>query len=89
MEATIKCIVFRNDTVVITQIEEIDVELGEPNCKLIKPCQIKKEITGDCYLSSWLSDYTTQDTFMIHSDSILTITSPNSNLIKKYIDIIS
>ena len=57
MEATIKTIVFKNGTVVISQIEEVESELGDPNCKLIKPCEIKKEkITEGIYLQNWLSN---------------------------------
>lgn len=89
MEATIKTIVFKNGTIVISQIEEVESELGDPNCKLIKPCEIKKEITNALYLDKWLSDYTKQDEILVNSDSILTIINPNSDIIKKYIDIIS
>ena len=89
MEATIKTIVFKNGTIVISQIEEVESELGEPNCKLIAPCEIKKGITEDVYLQNWLCDYTKQSEFLVNSDSILTIINPNSDIIKKYIDIIS
>lgn len=89
MEAAIKTIVFKDGTVVISQIEEVDSELGDPNCKLIKPCEIKKQITDEVYLQNWLCDYTKQDEFLVNSDSILTIINPNTDIIKKYIDIIS
>ena len=89
MEATIKTIVFKDGTIVISQIEEVDSELGDPNCKLIKPCVIKKQITNEIYLENWLCDYTKQDEFLVNSDSILTIINPNTDIIKKYIDIIS
>jgi hypothetical protein len=90
MEATIKTVVFKNGTVVISQIEEVESELGDPNCKLIRPCEIKKEkITEGIYLQNWLCDYTKQEEFLVNSDSILTIINPNSDIIKKYIDLIS
>lgn len=89
MEATIKTIVFKNGTIVISQIEEVESELGDPNCKLIKPCEVKKQSTEEVYLQNWLCDYTKQEEFLVNSDSILTIINPNSNIIKKYIDIIS
>jgi hypothetical protein len=89
MKATIKCIIFKNNVSIISQIQEIESELGEPNCKLINPFEIKKQITNEIYLENWLCDYTKQDEFLINSDSILTIIDPNPEIIKKYIDIIS
>jgi len=35
-------------------------------------------------LQPWLINITTENTFMIHSDKILTITEPNSKLKDKY-----
>tara|TARA_B100000900_G_scaffold173278_1_gene147102 strand:+ start:41 stop:295 length:255 start_codon:yes stop_codon:yes gene_type:complete len=64
----------------ITQIEEVSTELGEPDCKLTEPFVINADGT----LSPWLIDLTTQNTFMIHSDKILTIAEPNGKLIDKY-----
>jgi len=60
-------------------------ELGEPDCKLIEPFTIE----DDGSLSPWLLDVTTQNTFMISSDKILTLVEPNSKLVKKYEDVIS
>ena len=64
----------------ITQIEEVSTELGEPDCKLTEPFVINADGT----LSPWLIDLTTQNEFMIHSDKILTIAEPNGKLIDKY-----
>ena len=55
-----------------------------PDCKLIEPFLIN----DDCTLSPWLLDITTQNTFMMSSDKILTLVVPNSKLIQKYEDII-
>jgi hypothetical protein len=88
MEATIKCLILRENCAIVSQVEEVDVELGEPNCKLIKPCEVHKN--GDSiYLTPWLSEYTSQDTMLISSDSVLTIIDPNKDILTKYIDIIS
>jgi hypothetical protein len=38
----------------------------KPDCKLIKPFELKKSISTEVYLESWNSDYSSQDTFMIH-----------------------
>ena len=37
----------------------------------------------------WLLEVTTQNTFMISSDKILTLVEPNSKLVRKYEDVIS
>tara|TARA_B100000427_G_scaffold134942_1_gene112204 strand:- start:235 stop:429 length:195 start_codon:yes stop_codon:yes gene_type:complete len=59
-------------------------ELGGPDCKLTEPFVINDDGT----LSPWLLDITTQNTFMMSSDKILTLVVPNSKLIQKYEDII-
>ena len=64
----------------LTQIEEVSTELGEPDCKLTEAFIFNSDET----LEPWLTKYTGQNQFMIHSDKILTITEPNSKLRKKY-----
>jgi hypothetical protein len=80
----IKVLVFLNGTIVISEIEEVPSELGEPDCKLIKPFELKKSVSSDVYLESWNSDYSSQDVFMIHSDKILTIIDPKPTILEKY-----
>jgi hypothetical protein len=81
----LKLIILTNSQLILTQIEEVATELGDPDCKLIEPF-ILNESTLE--LSPWLVNLTAQNTFMIHSDKILTITDPNSKLIKKYEDLV-
>ncbi len=66
-------------------MEEVQSELGGPDCKLTEPFIINDDGT----LSPWLLEVTTQNTFMISSDKILTLVEPNSKLVKKYEDVIS
>lgn len=66
--------------VLITEIEEVGSELGEPDCKLIKPFLVNKDQT----LVPWLGDFTSINMFMMHSDKILTITEPKPTLLEKY-----
>tara|TARA_B100000579_G_scaffold363077_1_gene321488 strand:- start:813 stop:1028 length:216 start_codon:yes stop_codon:yes gene_type:complete len=68
---------------VISEIDEVTSELGEPDCKLTEPFIINDDGT----LSPWLLDITNQNTFMISSDKILTLVDPNSKLVKKYEDV--
>tara|TARA_B100000519_G_C13923339_1_gene287877 strand:- start:19 stop:276 length:258 start_codon:yes stop_codon:yes gene_type:complete len=71
----IKILLLKNKTVLITEIEEVTAELGEPDCKLINPVEILD--TEPLQLKKWLNDYTTQTTSMLSSDSILTIVDPH------------
>ena len=75
---TIKCLLLKNDTVLITEIIEVGSELGEPDCKLINPFKVV-----DSKLQPWL-EFTDQTALMIHSDSILTIVDPTPELHSEY-----
>tara|TARA_R100000234_G_scaffold108679_1_gene80198 strand:+ start:165 stop:428 length:264 start_codon:yes stop_codon:yes gene_type:complete len=79
----LKILILLNNQTVISEIEEVQSELGEPDCKLTEPFTINEDGT----LSPWLLDITNQNTFMISSDKILTLVDPNSKLIKKYEDV--
>jgi len=74
----IKIILFKNNLVLISRVEEVSTELGEPDCKLIDPFELKGE-----YLESWPS-FTTQREMMVHSDSFLTIIEPDKTQLDKY-----
>jgi hypothetical protein len=83
-------LILLNQTVLISQIEECGSELGEPDCRLIEPFIVKSGILeSQIALEPWLVHYTDQNTFMIHSDKILTITQPNPKLLKSYEDILN
>ena len=60
-------ILFLSDCKIISQVEEIAGEIGDPNCKLTEPFVINNDDT----LTPWMVEYTDQNTFMIHSDKIL------------------
>jgi len=79
----LKILILVNNQTVISEIEEVQSELGEPDCKLTEPFTINEDGT----LSPWLLDITNQNTFMISSDKILTLVDPNSKLVKKYEDV--
>jgi hypothetical protein len=68
----------------LTQIEEVSADLGQPDCKLTEPFVLKDDGT----LVPWLVDITNQNTFMIHSDKILTIADPTGKLKDKYEDLL-
>ena len=70
---------------IVTQVEEVQSELGGPDCKLTEPFVYDQE---NDILSPWLLNITTQNTFMISSDKILTLVEPNSKIVKKYESVI-
>jgi hypothetical protein len=81
MAQPIKLILLMNNQILVSQIEEVPSELGEPDCKLIKPYIVNQSSTT---LSPWISDFSSEDTFMIHSDKIMTLADPKPTLLEKY-----
>ena len=73
-----------NNLKIVTQIEEVLADIGDPNCKMIEPYVVGEQDT----LSPWLVDATTQNEFMISSDKILTILDPKPTLLEKYQNLI-
>jgi hypothetical protein len=68
----------------LTQIEEIGADIGQPDCKLINPFSIK----DGQILEPFLLGMTKQNTFMMSSDKILTLADPTPTLLEKYEDLI-
>ena len=89
MEAVIKCLLLKTDSVLIAEIIEIGSELGEPDCKLINPYVLKKESTTQEYYLEWWLDFMSGNELMMHSDSILTIVDPKEEILKKYLDLVA
>ena len=87
MDQIIKCLLLKNGDLLISQIMEVDTELGGPDCKMIKPYKIVKE-DNEYKLETWL-DFTSQSEMMIHSDSILTIVTPTPAILSEYVELIA
>ena len=83
MEKVVKCLLLKNNQVIVTEIVEVGSELGEPDCKLINPVIMDQSSRN---LSTWL-DFTDQNELMIHSDSIFTIVDPNKEVLIKYLEL--
>lgn len=82
---TISLIVLQINQVLISKIEEVVADIGEPNCRLIDPYLINYDkSTQSATLTQWLIPYTSQNTFMISSDKILTMTEPKQQILEKY-----
>lgn len=78
----IKCLVLKYGITLISEILEVQAEVGEPDCQLINPFQI---IDGN--FQPW-PGVTDQKSILISSESILTIVDPKENLIVKYKELI-
>ena len=84
----VKILALLNYLILIAQVEEVESELGGPDCKLTKPF-----VVGPSYpepgssvqtLEPFLSEYTSQDVIMMSSDKILTLVDPKPTLLEKY-----
>ena len=82
MDKIIKVILLTNSERLISEIEEVGAEIGEPDCKLINPMEIWESNN----LAPWMMDHTMQDTFMISSDKIITLADPMPTLLEKYLE---
>ncbi len=83
----INVIALINQQVLISTIEEVPSELGEPDCKLVNP-YVVKTVGDNQVLEPFMMGLTEESSFMISSDKILTLVEPNSTLLKKYKDLL-
>ena len=79
----IKCVLIDVDNVLISEVVELDAEIGDPNCKLINPYLFNS--IDD--MKPWKADITNQTEFMIRSEDILTIADPSGTIIDKYTEL--
>jgi len=90
MEKVIKLVILTSKEILVSEIEEIGAEIGEPDCKLIHPVILKTtedKLTieeGKVLLQPWLQSFTSGTTFMISSDKIITLAEPAENILEKY-----
>ena len=80
----IKLIILLNKERLLSQIEEIGADIGQPDCKLTEPFIVSDDNT----LSPWLVESTNQSVFMLSSDKILTLVDPKPTLLEKYQDLL-
>jgi len=89
----IKLLVLKHDSkVLITKIREVQSELGEPDCELTDPVEFRLEDDKDWKdrMQRWPgSNLTHENKCMISSDAILTIVTPEPELLKAYEELIS
>ena len=75
----IKCVLVDIDNVLITEIEEVMAQEGEPDCRLVNPYRFFEE--GN--MKPWIKA-SNQKEFMLRSEDILTIAEPTEEVIKRY-----
>ena len=80
----IKLIILTNQQKLISQIEEVGADVGQPDCKLTEPFVLGEDNT----LSPWLVECTNQSVFMLSSDNILTLIDPKPTILEKYQDLL-
>lgn len=93
-EVNVQVILLTNDEVIISQIEEVQADFGDPNCRLICPYKILcgKDNRSAAIVSEsdpdrlvpWLSDLTDDSEIMISSDKIMTLVEPHKHLLDLY-----
>ena len=84
MAKAIKCILVEVDKLLISEVEEIDAELGNPNCKLTNPV-----VFESLEKMKPLIEASSDIEFMIRSEDILTIADPTAEVIAKYKELTS
>ena len=80
----IKCILVGVNTVLITEIEEVGADIGEPDCKLINPYQFYDLDS----MKPWI-EASNENEYMIRSSDILTIADPKQEVVEKYLELVS
>ena len=79
----IQVLILTNNIILISEIDEVLADIGQPDCKLINPCVI---IDGK--VSKWMSDLTPNKEMFMSSDKILTLVDPTKKLLDEYSKII-
>ena len=82
MSKTIKCLLVNYDNVLISEISEVDAEIGEPNCRLTNPYLF---VSLDD-MKPWI-EASNQVDYMIRSEDILTMADPAPEVIEKYLEL--
>ena len=80
----VKILALTNKMTLISQIEEVGADIGQPDCKLVNPFVVDESKT----MVPFLNGLTRDETFMMSSEKILTLADPTPTLLEKYEDLI-
>ncbi len=84
MENDVLVLFLNNGITLISKVEEVFTDLGEPDCKLVNPFVINVQTNE---MTRWLEEYTdNHDEIMISSDKILTLVEPKQKLLDEYLE---
>ena len=83
----VQILILKNEQVVISEVISVMQEIGEPDCKLVKPKLVVSGDRPDKRIVPWLDEYTDQDAIMIRSDDVLTSFEPITDLLDYYVTI--
>ncbi len=84
MSKIIKVILLTNNQTLISEIEEVGADIGEPDCRLTKPYEVVLQEDGKLFLRRWLEGFASDDVFMMSSDKILTLSEPTMQILDSY-----
>ena len=79
----IQVLLLTNQTILISEIDEVLADIGQPDCKLINPCVI---IDGK--VSKWMSDLTPNTQMFMSSEKILTLLDPSEHILEEYFELV-
>ena len=79
----IQVLLLTNQTILISEIDEVLADIGQPDCKLINPC-----IIIDGKVSKWIPNLTPNTEMFMSSDKILTLVDPSKHILQEYIKIV-
>ena len=82
MDKIVRVILLTSNQRLISEIEEVGAEIGEPDCRLLKPYLVERP---SLEITDWL-DFTNQTDIMIRSDDVLTFVDPKGELLDKYLE---
>ena len=80
MAENIKCLLVDIDNVLISEVEEVPSEIGDPDCKLIRPYRFYP----DKEMEPWVKA-SNQTEYMIRSSDIMTIADPTPEVVEAYL----
>ena len=80
----VKILYLTTNQILISQIEEVGADIGQPDCKLVNPFVVDESKS----MVPFLNGLTRDETFMMSSEKILTLADPTPTLLEKYEDLI-
>ncbi len=75
----IQVLLLTNQMILISEIDEVLADIGQPDCKLINPCTL---VGGK--VERWMSGVTTDNVMFISSDKIVTLVDPSQHILEAY-----